>query len=335
MTRNFITAFLCWLSFPLLSFSQQNSTYKDVDDFVLHVPVKVATAYDLKTLQREIKIKFKEQDQLLRAAYIWITNNISYDCVGYKNGKGIYSLPEVIAQKKSICEGYAILVKDFCDAFDLNCKIIHGYVPDNNFDKLDSGFTIPNHAWNAVEVNGSWKFIEATWGSGGCNSSYSAFIKSFYEMYFLMPAEEMIKMHFPQDKDWQLLPKPYSFKTFKDSVNYRAKQDESYVVKDSIINKRVGDTIRFFYFTKKDTLNTISITGDNNKKIYVFAKITPFNKGYYYDYKITDPGRYYIYVSYFNDKKINNSTMEGTNMETYLLRISTDKKIAIKNSKHK
>jgi hypothetical protein len=335
MTRNIVTAFVCCLLFPLLTFSQQNALYKEVDDFVLHVPIKVATVYDLKTLQREIKNKFKEEDKLVRAAYTWITNNISYDCAGYTTGRGLFSLPEVIAQKKSICEGYAVLFKDFCDAFDLKCKIIHGYVPDNNLSKLDTGFSFPNHAWNIVAVNGSWKFIEATWGSGGCNSSYSAFIKSFYEMYFFMPPEEMIKMHFPQEKEWQLLARPYSFAAFKDSFNYRAKQDEPYIVKDSIINKKVGDTIRFYYHSKKDTLNTISITSDNNRKIYVFAKTVPFDKGYYYDYTITDAGRYFIYVSYFNDKKIVNSTMEGTNMETYLLRVAAEKIKPAKNSKHK
>jgi hypothetical protein len=81
-------------------------------------------------------------------------------------------------------------------------------------------------------------------------------------------------------------------------------------------------------------LNTISITSDNNKQIYVFAKIIPFNKGYYYDYQITDTGRYFIYVSYFNDEKINNSTRYGTKLETYLLRISAEEIKTTKRKQH-
>jgi hypothetical protein len=322
--RNIVTAFLCWLLFPVFSFSQRDTSYKDVDEFVRHIPFKIKTVPDLKKLQEEIKNKFKEEDKLARAAYTWITDNIMYDYPGLKKGQGIYLIPDIIAKKRSICEGYSILYKDFCDAFDLNCRIIHGFAAVGaGFDKRDSLLPGANHAWNAVCVNGSWKFIESTWGASG-----------YYETYFFASPEEMIQMHFPLEEKWQLLTKPYSFKQFKDSFNYRTRYEEPYIIKDSIINKTVGDTIRFICHTQKDTLNTISITSDNNKKIYLFAKIIPFAEGYYYDYKITDAGRYFIYVSYFNDKNINNSTTDTAKLETYLLRISTEEINTIKNKKH-
>jgi hypothetical protein len=325
MTRHIVTVFLCWLLFPFLSFSQADTGYKAVDDFVRHIPFKIKTVPDLKKLQSEIKNKFKEEDKLARAAYTWITTNIRYDWNVYKTGIGIYLLPDVIAQKKSICEGYSILFKDFCDAFGLNCRIVHGFAAvEAGFDKKDSVFPGANHAWNMVCVNGSWKFIESTWGASGS-----------VETYFFASPEEMIQRHFPEEEGWQLLTKPYSFKQFKDSFNYRNKYYEPYIIKDSIINKQIGDTIRFYYYTQKDTLNTISIVSDNNKKIYVFAKLIPFNEGYYYDYKITDAGRYFVYVSYFNDENIHNTTAKGTSIETYLLRIPAETEIMPKKTKHK
>jgi len=321
MIKRSAILFLSCFTF-ILANSQDLSAYKETDGYVKELQINPFTLYDLKTVQRELKYHFKDEDKLVRAAYVWITNNINYDCRGYKMGGGLYQLTDVIAERKSICEGYASLFKNFCDAFDINCLVIHGYAPDSNIDKLDTGHFKSNHAWNVVSVNGKWKLIDATWGSGGCAGDYSSFIRSFYENWFYTKPEEMIKTHFPEDSSWQLLDKPFTRKEFLDSIKKRnlafAESGEGRP-RDSVISKTVGDVIRFIHLSK-DSLNTILISGNELNKIDVYDTIRSFEGGYYYDYKVTLAGDYRVDVSYFFMRNEEGESV-GTNMETYYLKV--------------
>ena len=57
-----------------------------------------------------------------------------------------------------------------------------------------------SHAWNAVYVAGSWRFVDCTWGSGSFNSSSMTFEKRLNEHFFLTDPEELIYTHFPYDE---------------------------------------------------------------------------------------------------------------------------------------
>src|SRR5690606_727912 len=70
-----------------------------------------------------------------RVIYRWITNNIAYDCKLYHKSKNTgkslkfkkkTSIDRVYRQKKSVCGGYAGLMKYMCDIAGIKCDIVTG-----------------------------------------------------------------------------------------------------------------------------------------------------------------------------------------------------------------
>lgn len=119
-----------------------------------------------------------------------------------------------------------IFYYDFRKA-DLPVKVISGfskgfsYSPEKHF----STTTKTDHAWNAVRVDGVWRFIECTWGAGYLDEN-NKFQREVNEFYFFTDPKHFINDHFPwQSHDeggdsytWQLLPKPISLDTFNKTL---------------------------------------------------------------------------------------------------------------------
>jgi transglutaminase/protease-like cytokinesis protein 3 len=78
-------------------------------------------------------------------------------------------------------------------------------------------FTQPNHAWNAVRIEGQWRLLDSTWGAGYLSPA-GEFVRAFNAHYFLTPPELFIYDHLPEDPQWQLLDPPISMQRFVDTV---------------------------------------------------------------------------------------------------------------------
>ena len=78
---------------------------------------------------------------------------------------------------------------------------------------MGSDFEGANHAWNAVELDGEWCFLDCTWGAGRPNEQ-NVFIREFEDYYFLTPPEELVYTHFPGDPAQQHLESPVSRQGF-------------------------------------------------------------------------------------------------------------------------
>jgi hypothetical protein len=57
----------------------------------------------------------------------------------------------------------------------------------------------------AVRIDGRWRLLDPTWGSGFVRDN--RFEPSFTWDYFLVQPRELILSHFPEENDWQLLPR--------------------------------------------------------------------------------------------------------------------------------
>ena len=79
--------------------------------------------------------------------------------------------------------------------------------------RVGSDFEGANHAWNAVELDGEWCFLDCTWGAGRPNEQ-NVFIREFEDYYFLTPPEELVYTHFPGDPAQQHLESPVSRQGF-------------------------------------------------------------------------------------------------------------------------
>src|SRR5690606_27087132 len=86
-------------------------------------------------------------------------------------------LQTLLRQHKTVCTGYAFLVKELAYHAGITCEVIDGYgrTPQANIE----GDGIPNHSWNAVQLNNAWYLCDATWSSGTNDPQQAKFIKKY------------------------------------------------------------------------------------------------------------------------------------------------------------
>jgi len=153
-----------------------------------------------------------------RSFYVWLTTNVIYDMQAYRNGRRRInkSNEDILKRKRAVCFGYSKFFKALCDEVGLDSQVISGYSKGSltSTPKLEE----PDHAWNAVKLEGEWYLLDATWGAGVVYRK-SDFVHEFSDEYFLTSPQKLIVNHLPADPMWQLLPCAISTKDFKDSPN--------------------------------------------------------------------------------------------------------------------
>lgn len=102
----------------------------------------------------------------------WVAENIYYDYDAYRSGeRTFYDSAEILANKRSVCEGYANLLRDLILAQGIPCMKADTYAlglstNGGSFavsaDKAASG---SNHAHVEAWADGHWVIMDATWDS--------------------------------------------------------------------------------------------------------------------------------------------------------------------------
>lgn len=146
--------------------------------------------------------------------------------------------PELVLQKGTAdCDGYAVLTEamlsealmgsilgpvddsqeaapqesgaeSLSDALGTKIFSVKGFAKGYGY-KVGDDFKGENHAWNAVQFDGEWYFLDCTWGAGRPNEQ-NVFIREFQDYYFLTPPEELVYTHFPEHPAQQHLDSPVS-----------------------------------------------------------------------------------------------------------------------------
>lgn len=197
--------------------------YAKVDATVKTYPT---TYNSIDRLAGRISADFQRDDERARAIFTWIALNISYNTApgakGRKPLKYSYSteaerLAKIAAieadlanttlrDKKAVCHGYAMLYALTARKMGLETEVIHGNakIVPADIGKLP---TQSNHAWNAVKIDGQWKLIDVTWGSGGITGKSKNFGFKFDDNYFFTKPNAFFLNHFPDDKKWLMTAK--------------------------------------------------------------------------------------------------------------------------------
>lgn len=180
--------------------------------------------FNLPVLTLRLTAQLKTDVEKFRVIYYWITHNIEGDYA--LTEESLYQLEkryddtvslerwfktfrkEVFQKlrndKKTLCSGYAYLVKEMANLAGLKCKIVSGYGKINSKKLKDLQY--PNHAWNAVQLEGKWYLCDATWSSGITNNYTYEFEFKYDDTFFLQDPVEFAKTHKPLDSKWSLLP---------------------------------------------------------------------------------------------------------------------------------
>ena len=194
------------LAAGLILFSIQpgaaQSKYKNIDRYARFTPSDFENSVEM--LARYLIDGAENDVEKVRAFYVWIAENISYDTKSYFRRQYPTQSPEaVLIRRTAICQGYANLFKRFCDIANIPCMEVSGFSKGYGTNPA----IIPeqdNHIWNIVQVNEEWHLVDVSWASGYINNKRQ-FVKRFTGYYFFTDPAEFIFTHFPSNHNFQLL----------------------------------------------------------------------------------------------------------------------------------
>jgi hypothetical protein len=186
---------------------------------------------DLRALADKLTRPLSTDVDKFRSIYTWVCTNIANDYALYlKNERQRRKYTEPLARKawnrefsarvfekllhehKTVCTGYAYLVKELAYHAGIKCIVVDGYGRTAQSNIRGEG--IANHSWNAVCLNGKWYLCDATWSSGAIDARTGSFVKKYDAAYFLMDPALFVRNHYPLDPAWTLLDEKLTLQEF-------------------------------------------------------------------------------------------------------------------------
>ncbi|MDX2301635.1 MAG: transglutaminase domain-containing protein [Microscillaceae bacterium] len=263
-----------WMYVLFLSINVQ-AQITDFGKVDFHQADSIAALYkgeklsNLPVLVYKLTASLSTKLEQFRAIYTWLSTNIDNDYDYYlKNKKKreqlqhdslafaqwnedfqVQVFKKLLKEQKTVCTVYAYLLKELASFADIDCKIIDGYGRTIAANIGEPG--IPNHSWNAVQLNNKWYLCDATWSSGGFNIQEKKFIRNYNDGYFLAKPELFVRNHYPLDTAWILMydkPSLGEFLTapliYKSAFNYHITPVSPKVMKMQLTK---GETITFLF----------------------------------------------------------------------------------------
>lgn len=89
----------------------------------------------------------------IKYIYTYLIENVEYDLDAPDN-QNIYS---ALVGKRSVCAGYAKSCQYLLEQLEISCIYVTGQTTDPNGEVAD-------HAWNIVQCDGKYYYVDATWG---------------------------------------------------------------------------------------------------------------------------------------------------------------------------
>ena len=208
-------AFLLFVFYSSALFGQVSdfdaTDFQNADSIAEHYAAH--SLMDLKTLADNLTGSLSTEQEKFRAIYKWVCSNIDADyelVLLNKESRIILSGDDLLKwnrkfnrvvfetlqrEHKTVCTGYAYLVRELAFHAGLTCVIVNGYAKHSGIDRNALGAI--NHSWNVIRLNGKWYVCDATWSSGVYNKSDQKFVKRYNDRYFLMDPELFLKTHYP------------------------------------------------------------------------------------------------------------------------------------------
>ncbi|MEC4003299.1 transglutaminase domain-containing protein [Flavobacterium sp. SUN052] len=321
--------YLILLLISFLSYSQDtpiNYDFKKIDE----ISRKIEYNNDINALTLKLTENYTTQLEKTRAIFIWITDNIKYDCKRFNKLQKRYNpkvfkcktkeecelkkseyenqqILKTLNKKKGICGDYAMLFERMCSIVGVKCYYINGYTKTEAYQVGKMGLL--DHAWNVVVIDDKYYYFDATWASGGCSKNEKGklkkFHKNFNEYFWMTPIDKLSRNHFPKDTTW-IKNSIYTKKLFKNNPyihNSIISKIEISLPETGVINAQVGDTIKFMfkYKNKVDKIQ-INTNATRNPKVWIETKntrelnVTALKKQKYITYVNTNETISFYYV---------------------------------------
>ena len=192
---------------------------KDIINIVLLYLPKRETIDILKLGIEMSKVKEEYSMTEPEIAYFifeWITQNIQSDCISINKGNSSTDAATTYKEGKGGPIGISELFNTLSSFFNIESNTILGLT------KIDTFFNkqvieVQEHAWNYILIDNKYYLLDATLGGGYCYQK-NTFYKKHTDFYFGTTPEIFIRLHFPNDNKWQLLPEIITKDEFKSMV---------------------------------------------------------------------------------------------------------------------
>lgn len=190
---------------------------------------------NLPQLTHALTASLDTEAEQFRAIYKWVCTTIANDYGLYSRNKRKRTkfqedsvqlklwndrfksiiFDKLLKKKRTICTGYAYVVKKLSNLANLECEIIHGYgrTSMTRIEVTDA----PNHSWNAIKLDGKWYLSDPTWASGIPDPETNIFTFYYNDGYFLTPPKLFAINHFPLDQQWSMIENNMTFEAFLDT----------------------------------------------------------------------------------------------------------------------
>ena len=203
-----IVLFLC----VLICFSKLiDQVRKDiVNKALLNLPKKenldiLKMCLEMANFKTTFSLKDAESAYL---AYKWIIRNIEFDTKGEKQGNSTTDVATVYKTGKGGSIGISELFKRMCSLLKIKGDTIKGLTKDFS-DEYPRKIITQEYVWNYILIDEEYYLIDVVMAIN------NYIFNGDEDFYFGMNPEASIRMHFPNDNKWQLLPKVITKEEFK------------------------------------------------------------------------------------------------------------------------
>lgn len=184
--------------------AQSSPDFSAVDAYARSLPFR--DTKDILLITDSLTGRFAADMEKGRAIFIWITENISYDCGGQNR---LETEPEeavhplfytqqqlqlILKTRRTRCDGYAFLFKLMCRLSGIYATTCEGYARFAG-GKVNPATVEPNHAWNAVCFDGVWYEADLTAAAGQCDGAQ--FRPGRQEKFFMMEKTLLERLYIP------------------------------------------------------------------------------------------------------------------------------------------
>ncbi len=203
-----------------------------------------------------------------RAIYVWIATNIGYDTRAYHHpAQYNINISTALKERRTLCDGYAMLYKAMCDHERILCEVIDG-VSKTNTRSIGKTHKKDKHTWNSVYVNKKWYLVDATWGAGITDAKVHRFDKKFTDAWWFTNRKLFALSHFPDKPKFQYLDTPVTKPQFLQApiIGASAVINEVYPTPGMRGNFRAkSDTNKVLVFKVKNPALITSLSASSKK----------------------------------------------------------------------
>lgn len=140
---------------------------------------------------------YRSDVQRLRAIFTWVGEKVAWE----EDFEGEVDARRVIQMRRGCAEEVAVLVMEMCSAMGMHAEVVRGYLKTPGEATDPDVIPRPNHWWNAVIVDNSWRIMDCSLASptNPKRELFSSIVSQIAETgWFLTPPLEACYTHVPQ-----------------------------------------------------------------------------------------------------------------------------------------